>query len=64
MVEALGEVKKTGLVIDRDDCCSFQNVTLASEHLKTVKKKKFIVGKYPISWNTITTLIIQILGKN
>ena len=34
LVEALGEVKETGLVIDRDNGCSSQNVTLASEDRK------------------------------
>lgn len=27
LVEALGEVKKTGLVVDRDDSCSFQEIS-------------------------------------
>ena len=54
LVEALGEVKETGLVIDRDDGCSSQNVTLASED----RKEKVHSGEVSDSMEQI----VQILG--
>lgn len=54
LVEALGEVKETGLVIDRDNGCSSQNVTLASED----RKEKVHSGEVSDSMEQI----IQILG--